>query len=290
VATTTAQERKVARPALGDSDQAQIASLYSGLYAAALAQGIPQDTIMQILRVHAYETDFRRRVRNGDMVDFFFDIKEEGGESTPGELLYTSVTSGSEGQRFWRYRTPDGIVDYYDEVGNNSKKFLMRRPVRGEDVRLASGFGMRWHPILNISRMHTGVDWASPIGTPILASGNGIIEEAGRKGQNGNYIRIKHANGYQTTYSHMSRYAPESVVGAKVRQGQVIGYVGCTGLCNGPHLHFEVLVNTRYVDPLQIQVPRERRLTGRLLAEFQKERTRIEELMRRAPVVTASRS
>jgi len=148
---------------------------------------------------------------------------------------------------------------------------------------------MRMHPIINAPRMHTGIDWASPVGTPIMAAGNGIVEEAHRKGGYGNYVRIRHANGYQTTYAHMSRIAPNIKPGVKVKQGQIIGYVGCTGLCSGPHLHYEVLVNNRFVDPLKIQVPHERQLTGRQLAEYQKERSRIDELMRRAPVLTASR-
>jgi len=279
-----------AQVALGDSDKVQPASLYASLYHTALSEGVPDDTILQILRIHAYETDFRRRVRQGDAVDFFFDVKDDAGpDSTPGELLYTAIMSGGEAQRFWRFRTPDGVVDYYDEFGNNSKRFLMRRPVRGETVRLTSGFGTRMHPVVNVPRMHTGIDWASPIGTPILAAGNGVIEEAHRKGGYGNYVRIRHANGYQTAYAHMSRFGPGIKEGIKVKQGQVIGFVGCTGLCSGPHLHYEILVNSRFVNPLKLQVPRERQLAGRQLAEFQKERSRIDELMRRAPVITASR-
>lgn len=290
VVSSSPYDAKAARVALGDSDKASTASLYSSLYHAALLEGVPPDSILQILRIHAYETDFRRRVRHGDSVDFFFDVKDDTGpDSTPGELLHTAITSGGETQRFWRFRTPDGMVDYYDELGNNSKKFLMRRPVRGESVRLTSGFGTRVHPVFNVPKMHTGVDWASPVGTPILAAGNGLIEEAQRKGQYGNYVRIRHGNGYQTSYAHMSRHGPGIREGLKVKQGQVIGYVGCTGLCSGPHLHYEVLVNSRFVDPLKIQVPRERQLEGRQLAEFQKERARIDELMRRAPVMTASR-
>ena len=273
-----------------DSDPQQSSTLYSSLYHAALVQNVPPETILKILRIHAYDTDFRRRLRAGDGVELFFDVRDEAGpDSAPGELLYTSVTTGGETSRFYRFRTSDGHVDYYDDKGNNSKRFLMRRPVRGTDVRLTSGFGMRYHPLLNERRMHTGVDWATAPGTPILAAGNGTIEEAGRKGQYGNYIRIRHANGYQTTYGHMSRLAPGAREGVKVRQGQIIGYVGSTGLSSGPHLHFEVLVNKRFVDPLSIQVPRERQLTGKQLAEFHKERARIDDLMRRTPVMTASK-
>ena len=162
----------------------------------------------------------------------------------------------------------------------------MRRPVRGEDVRITSGFGLRRHPVLQTSRMHTGVDWACAAGTPIMAAGNGTIEEAGRKGEYGNYVRIRHANGYKTAYGHMLRIGNGVAPGVKVRQGQIIGYVGSTGLSSGPHVHFEVLVNKEFVDPMSIQVPRERQLTGKQLADFQKERTRIDALMRRNPVST----
>lgn len=245
---------------------------------------------MQILRVHAFDTDFRRRVRPGDTIETFFDMKnDQTTDGPPGDLLYTAINSGGAAYRFYRFRTADGLVDFYDQEGNNSKKFLMRKPVRGDDVRLTSGFGVRFHPLLNSRKMHTGVDWACAPGTPILASGNGTIEEAGHKGYYGNYVRIRHANGYHTAYGHMSRIAAGVEAGTKVRQGQVIGYVGSTGLSSGPHLHFEVLVNSRFVDPMSIQVPRERKLEGKDFAEFQKERARIDDLMKRSPVMTASK-
>ena len=286
-ATPPAQEIVTERLALGDSGAS--ATLYASLYHASLVQQVPTDTIMQILRVHASETDFRRRLRADDMAEYFFDLKQENGtDGPPGELLYTAITTGGETTSYYRFRSADGVVDYYDKEGNNSRKFLMRKPIRG-DLRLTSGFGVRYHPLLGIRKMHTGVDWAAPIGTPILAAGSGTIEEARHKSYNGNYVRIRHANGYQTAYSHMSRIAPGMKEGVKIRQGQIIGYVGSTGLSSGPHLHYEVLINTRFVDPLSIQVPRERKLSGRDLAEFQRERARIEELMRRAPVMTASR-
>ncbi len=287
------EEREAMRAAASGGDSTgenQPTSLYASVYAAGLVQNVPPETIMQILRVHASDTDFRRRVRADDMVELFFDAKEEGAsDGPPGELLYTSIRAGGDSSHFYRYRTPDGIVDYYDSQGNNSKKFLTRKPVRGDEVRLVSGFGMRRHPILNVLRPHLGIDWAGPIGTPILAAGNGVIEEAGRKGDYGNFVRIRHANGYTTQYAHMSRFGPGIVPGAKVRQNQVIGAIGTTGLSTGAHLHFEVLINSRFVDPLSIQVPREKQLTGRQLADFQKEKARIDELMRRAPVLTQSK-
>ncbi len=274
----------------GDGGDPQSSSLYASVYNAGLTQKLAPETILQILRVNAFDTDFRRRVRPGDTIELFFDMKDEQStDGPPGELLYTAVNSGGAVYRFFRFRTPDGVVDYYDDEGNNSKKFLMRKPVRGDDVRLTSGYGVRYHPLLNTRKMHTGVDWACSPGTPVLASGNGTIEEVGHKGYYGNYIRIRHANGYHTAYGHMTRFASGVETGVKVRQGQVIGYVGSTGLSSGPHLHFEVLVNSRFVDPMSIQVPRERKLEGKDLGEFQKEHARIEELMRRAPVMTANK-
>lgn len=297
VASAKPVEAAIPRAAMTGGDTPQSASLYAALYNAALTMGVPADTIIQKLRLHAYNADFRLRIVPGDSIEMFFDSREDagvaggsaGGPGGVGEMLYSSLTTGGEHHQFWRFRTPDGIVDYYDAEGNNSRRFLMRRPVRGDAVRLASGFGLRRHPLLGIVRPHNGIDWAGPTGTPILAAGNGTIEEAGRKGDFGNYVRIQHANGYQTTYAHMSQYAPRTQAGAKVRQGEVIGYIGNTGLSAGPHLHFEVLVNSRYVDPLTIQVPTERRLTGKQLEAFQRERGRIDELRRQPPVQSETR-
>jgi murein DD-endopeptidase MepM/ murein hydrolase activator NlpD len=279
-------DERIARAALANDDLPQASSLYASLHYAVQTQGLSPEVILQIMRIHAYETDFRRRVRAGDSVEFFFDLvdPDKGADSSLGELLSTAITSGGETQRFYRFRTADGVVDYYDEFGNTSRKFLMRRPVRGDSVRLASGFGYRRHPALLIMRMHTGVDWSAPPGTPIMAAGSGVVEEARYKGEYGNYIRIRHANGYSTAYGHISRYAPGLVEGMKVRQGEVIGFVGSTGLSTGPHVHYEVLINNRHVDPMSIQVPRERQLVGKQLADFQKERSRIDDLLRRSPV------
>jgi murein DD-endopeptidase MepM/ murein hydrolase activator NlpD len=286
VSSASPIDERVLNAEVNDDEQPQASSLYASLLHTAERQGVPSDMILQILKIHAYETDFRQRVRVGDSFEFFFDVKDEerGIDGSLGELLATAVTSAGETHRFYRFRTPDGVVDYYDDQGNTSRKFLMRRPVRGEDVRITSGFGVRRHPILQVPKMHTGVDWACATGTPIMAAGSGVIEEAGRKGEYGNYVRIRHANGYKTAYGHMSRLASGVSEGVKVRQGQIIGYVGSTGLASGPHVHFEVLVNSSYVDPMSIQVPRERQLAGRQIADFQKERARIDDLMRRNPV------
>jgi murein DD-endopeptidase MepM/ murein hydrolase activator NlpD len=291
VASATPFEQQLGAPeTAGDSEQGQLSSLYASFYAAGLLQNVPAETIQQMLRVHAYETDFRRRVRGNDVVEMFFDMRDDSTpDSPPGELLFTGISGSGITGRFWRFRSPDGLVDFYDEQGNNSKRFLMRKPIRSDDVRLTSGFGLRFHPLFNDRRMHTGIDWSGAIGTPVVAAGSGVVEEALYKGGNGRYVRLRHANGYQTTYSHMSGFARGIEPGMKVRQGQIIGFLGNSGYSTGPHLHFEILVNSRFVDPLAIQVPRERQLTGKQLAEFQKERARIDELMRRTPVMTQTR-
>lgn len=278
-------DEAVAVPAAAD-DQAQASSLYASIYRAGLGQGVTAETIEQLLHIFAYDADYRRRVRLGDMLDVFFDLKEDerSAITSSAELLYAALSTGSSSPRFWRFRTHDGVVDYYDESGNNSRKFLIRQPVRYEDVRLTSGFGMRMHPLLGSRKMHTGVDLAVPSGTPILAAGNGVVDEAKWKGEYGNYVRIRHVNGYQTAYGHMQRFGAGIREGVRVTQGQVIGYVGSTGQSSGPHLHYEILVNNQLVDPLQLQVPRERRLAGRELAEFHKERARIDALMHLRPV------
>ncbi len=271
---------------IGDDDKVQQASarptLYTSFYHAALKQEIPADTILKLLRIHSYDVDFKKRVKAGDSFEMFFDGNHNDGEV--GELLYTSMTIDGQIRKFYRFRTPDDVVDYYDERGNSAKKFLMRNPVKGG--RYTSGFGKRRHPLLKRVRMHTGVDWAAPSGTPILAAGDGTVERVGRHGGYGNYVRIRHANGFVTAYGHMRRFAAGVEPGVTVKQGQTIGYVGSTGFSTGPHLHFEVMVDKDFVNPMTIQVPRGLQLTGRQLAEFQRERRRIETLMQMDPVTT----
>jgi murein DD-endopeptidase MepM/ murein hydrolase activator NlpD len=266
------------------TDRQQRATLYTSFYHAAVSQHIPPETIIKLLRVHSYDVDFKQKVKPGDSFDVFFDVPEGSDRDAMGELLYTSMTVDGQTRSFYRFRTPDGLVDYYDAQGNSAKKFLMRNPVKGG--RYTSGFGPRVHPLLGTVRMHTGVDWAAPIGTPILAGGDGTVESVGRQGGYGNYVRIRHANGFATAYGHMSRFADGLAPGVSVKQGQVVGYVGSTGFSTGPHCHYEILVNNKFVNPMTIQVPRGLQLQGRQLAEFQKERNRVDELRQMDPVTS----
>ncbi len=251
-------------------------SVYRSIYQAALEQKIPDELIADLIRIYAFDVDFNGRIRAGDMIQIFYSDEETADAS--GEILYTSIKLGDTVRRFYRFRTADdGYVDFYDERGKSAKKFLMRKPVaRG---RFRSAFGMRRHPVFGNYKMHTGVDWATSRGTPIMAAGNGVVEEVKWRSGNGRYIKIRHANGYKTTYSHMSAWAKGVRPGVRIRQGRVIGYVGSTGLSTGPHLHYEVLVNGRHVDPMRIRLPRGRVLKGNMLAAFNTERNRIDDLL-----------
>jgi murein DD-endopeptidase MepM/ murein hydrolase activator NlpD len=235
--------------------------------------------IEDMIKIYSYDVDFQRKVQPGDSFDVFYAGEDEGVTSSEkNDVLFASLTVGGETKKYYRYQSPDdGVVDYYDETGKSAKKFLVRKPVNNAIMR--SGFGGRRHPILGYVKMHTGVDWATAYGTPIFASGNGVIEKAGPEGGYGKYIRIKHSNGYETAYGHMSAFAKGMEAGKKVRQGQVIGFVGSTGQSTGPHVHYEILVNNRFVDPMRVKLPRGRSLEGPMLASFEKERDRLESMM-----------
>jgi murein DD-endopeptidase MepM/ murein hydrolase activator NlpD len=262
--------------------------LYQSVYETALRQQVPRSVIDDLIRIYSYDVDFQRRVQPGDSFEVLFAGDDETGSENKGDVLFASLTIGGETKRYYRFQTPDdAVVDYYDETGKSAKKFLVRKPMAAGMMR--SGYGWRKHPILGYSKMHTGVDWAAPRGTPIYASGNGIVGIAGWESGYGKYVRIKHTNGYETAYGHMSAFARGIQPGTRVRQGQIIGYVGSTGLSTGPHLHYEILVNNRFVDPLKIKLPRGRVLDGPTLAGFDKERERFDQMMnRQAPRVAES--
>jgi murein DD-endopeptidase MepM/ murein hydrolase activator NlpD len=232
-----------------------------------------------MVKIYSYDVDFQRKVQPGDSFDVFFAGEDEGATITEkNEVLFASLTVGGETKKYYRFQTPDdAVVDYYDETGKSAKKFLVRKPVNNAIMR--SGFGGRRHPILGYVKMHTGVDWATPYGTPIFASGNGVVEKVGWEGGYGKYVRLKHNNGYETAYGHMSAFAKGMEPGKRVRQGQVIGFVGSTGMSTGAHVHYEILVNGRFVDPMRIKLPRGRSLEGPLMAGFEKERDRLDTMM-----------
>jgi len=252
--------------------------LYDAVYQTALEQEVPPALIDQLVRIFAYDVDFQARISPGDTLEVFHSLPEDTPDAAEPEVLFAALTLNGVSKRFYRFRTPDdGVVDYYDDEGKSAKKFLMRKPMTSGVLR--SGFGMRRHPILKYTRMHTGVDFAAPRGTPILAAGNGVVEKAGRDSGYGNVIVLAHTNGYATVYAHQQGFAKGVSVGSRVRQGQVIGYVGSTGLSTGPHLHFEIRVNDKPVDPLRIRLPRGRVLENEMYASYERERQRIDSLL-----------
>jgi murein DD-endopeptidase MepM/ murein hydrolase activator NlpD len=254
--------------------------LYNSFYETGLKQNIPRPIIDELVRIFANDVDFQGPVSGGDSFEALYDNGEDGEQRN--ELLYAAIIAHNETFHYYRFQTADdGLVDFYDENGRSSRKFLIRTPIIG--ARMTSPFGMRFHPILGYTRPHTGVDWAAPIGTPIFAAGNGTIASAGWDSGYGRRIEIQHANGYETTYNHMSGFARGIKPGLRVKQGQVIGYLGQTGLATGPHLHYEVLVNGRFVDPMRVKLARTREFDGRMLADFKRERDRIDALVERAP-------
>ncbi|MCK1513003.1 M23 family metallopeptidase [Bradyrhizobium sp. 190] len=259
-----------------DEDDGSGVRLYQSIYETALRNKVPAAVIEDMVRIYSYDVDFQRKVQPGDSFDVFFAGDDEGTPTTEKtEVLFASLTVGGETKKYYRFQTPDdSVVDFYDETGKSAKKFLVRKPVNNAIMR--SGFGGRRHPILGYTKMHTGVDWATPYGTPIFASGNGVVEKVGWEGGYGKYVRLKHNNGYETAYGHMSAFAKGMEPGKRVRQGQVIGFVGSTGMSTGAHVHYEILVNGRFVDPMRVKLPRGRSLEGAMMTSFEKERDRLD--------------
>jgi murein DD-endopeptidase MepM/ murein hydrolase activator NlpD len=284
---TQSAETAIAEGSDDDDDSGGV-RLYQSIYETALRNQIPRPVVDELIRIYSYDVDFQRKAQPGDSFAVLYagDDESASGENK-NEVQFAALTVGGETKKYYRYQSSDdGVVDYYDESGKSAKKFLVRKPVA--DGIMRSGFGVRKHPVLGYTRAHTGVDWAAPIGTPIYASGNGTIEKMGWEGGYGRYIRMRHANGYETAYGHMSAFAKGVDVGKNVRQGQIIGFVGSTGLSTGPHLHYEIIINTRFVDPMKVKLPRGRVLDGSALAGFDKERVRLDAYMTQPATRTAA--
>lgn len=240
----------------------------SSLYNDALAADIPIDILIKMIRAYSYDIDFQRDIQPGDSIEALYEkiVDKNGNFIQGGELLFASLNTNGRPITIYRYQATDGEIDMYDAKGCSVRKTLMVTPVDG--ARLSSSYGMRRHPILGYTRMHKGLDFAAPSGTPIMAAGDGVIELAGKKGGYGNYIRIRHANGYETAYGHMKRFASGIKKGLRVKQGSTIGYVGSTGISTGPHLHYEVLYNKKNVNPTSIKTPAGRILKNKELERF----------------------
>lgn len=250
--------------------QAHYANIETSLYGSAARAGLPAGVIAEVIRVYSWDIDFQRDIRRGDKIEVLYDVYEtEDGEIVKyGDVLYASLSVGGKDIPIYRHEMSDGRVDYFEPDGHSIRKTLMKTPIDG--ARLSSGFGMRKHPVLGYNKMHKGVDFAAPTGTPIYAAGDGTISFAGRKGGYGNYVQLRHNSTLKTAYAHMHKFAKGISQGKRVSQGDVIGYVGTTGRSTGPHLHYEVLVNNGQVNPNSVDLPTGEQLEGEELKAFQK--------------------
>lgn len=242
--------------------------IQTSLYGSAARSGIPSQIIGKMIRMYSFSVDFQRDIRRDDKIEILYDVyeTEDGDAVRYGDILYANLSVSGKNIPLYRYEQSEGRAGYYDKDGKSIKKTLMRTPVDG--ARMSSGFGMRKHPVLGYNKMHKGVDFAAPIGTPIYAAGDGVLEEVGRKGAYGNYIRVRHTSSLKTAYAHMHKFAKGMRKGTRVQQGEVIGYVGSTGRSTGPHLHFEVVLNGQQVNPNRVDLPMGDALKGKEMDKF----------------------
>ena len=248
----------------------------SSMYQAAEKEKIDPEVIVNFAGIFGFEIDFQRDIRRGDIFQIVYDkyVDDDGELQKNGDIIYAYMKNNGREIALYRFVDQKGIPGYYRTNGKSIEKALMKTPING--ARLSSTFGMRKHPILGYNKMHRGTDFAAPTGTPIMASGSGIIEQVGWNGAYGKYIRIKHNSKYKTAYAHLNGYARGIKKGAKVRQGQIIGYVGSTGRSTGPHLHYEVLVNGKRMNSQRLKLPSGRTLRGEDRKKFEISRIKID--------------
>lgn len=261
-------------------------TIYRSIWETARKHDVPDEITERIVTMFAYDLDLTKRIAPGDALEI---LQTPPSASARQELLYVSIKLGNISRQLYRFRTDDGVVDYYDTDGETGKRFLQRRPLKGGG-RIASRFGYRKHPVFGTYKLHSGVDLAAPRGTPIYAAGDGVVKRAQWVSGYGRFVELNHRNGYATGYGHMSKIADGMEPGTKVRQGDIIGYVGTTGVSTGNHVHFEIKINGRFVDPLSVKLPRSRSLPPQNLRQFNETVAQMQDLMSRdpAPVTVAS--
>ena len=250
--------------------------IHNSIYESLKKIGTPDEIIMEFVQLYSFDIDFQRDIRKGNKIKIFFEIYTDSQNNyiKSGKIYFSEIILDDETYELYRFQSEGNeFVEYFNSDGKSATKALMKTPING--ARLSSGFGMRKHPILGYNKKHQGVDFAAPTGTPIMAAGTGHIEFVGNNGGAGKYIRIKHLNGYKTSYSHLSKYASGIQKNIKVRQGQVIGYVGNTGLSTGPHLHYEVIFNGKRINPMKMKLPSGKQLKDKNLEIFLAEKERI---------------
>jgi murein DD-endopeptidase MepM/ murein hydrolase activator NlpD len=259
----------------------------SSLYLAAMQAGIPAEVVVDMINIFSYKVDFQRDVHQGDSFEVYYDYyyTPEGQPAKYGDISYARMRLGGKDIILYRYQpNAEEAAEYFDGKGESAKGLLMKTPVDG--ARISSGFGSRFHPVLGYTRMHKGMDFAVPSGTPVKAAGAGTIQFMGWGSGYGNFLKITHANGYATGYAHLSRFAPGLRRGTRVRQGQVVAYSGKTGLATGPHLHYETFVNNSQVNPQNLKMAQGRTLQGKDRTAFLEARMKIDEQMASMPLET----
>ena len=247
----------------------------NNLYSSAINSGIEPNIIIEFARIFGFEVDFQRDIRKGDWFEIFYEKFEDDNNKVrdTGKIIYASMFVNGEEINLYNFKYKND-EEYYDIKGKSITKSLMKTPING--ARLSSSYGMRKHPILGYNKMHKGTDFAAPSGTPIMASGTGIVTRARWCGGGGNCVKIRHNSTYETVYAHMKAFAKGVKEGKKVKQGQIIGYVGSTGLSTGPHLHYEVIVNGKKVNSQRLKLPSGKILKGEARKEFELKRIKID--------------
>ncbi len=255
----------------------------SSLYETGMNSGIPAGLLNDIITAYSYDVDFQRDLQPGDAIDVLYERLEtrKGAAAGHGNILYAELTIGGEAMRLYRYVDKSGMVDFYNQKGESVRKAMLRTPING--AKITSGYGMRSHPILGYSKMHRGIDFGAPTGTPIYAAGDGTVDFEGRKGGYGNYLRIKHNDKYSSAYGHISRFAANVSPGHHVKQGQIVAYVGATGMATGPHLHYEILINNEQVNPSGVKFKAGNMLADREMAAFRKNMDQIQAQLTNTP-------
>jgi len=244
-------------------------TINESLYKSAISSDIPPNIIMQFVNLYGFDVDFQREIRNGNKIKIYYEVFLDSKLNIrkAGNIKFASLSLSKNTYELYKYTTKDNNkFEFFNSTGKSAVKALMKTPING--ASLSSGYGLRKHPILGYDRLHQGVDFAAPTGTPIMAAGTGFIEKIGMNGGAGNYIKIKHINGYKTAYGHMSKFASGLKRGSKVTQGQTIGFVGSTGMSTGPHLHYEVIFNNKKINPMKMKLPSGRKLKGKILDNF----------------------
>ena len=243
--------------------------IVNSLYSAAIEQGIKPNIIIEFARLYGFTIDFQRDIWKNDTFQIIFEEfkNEDGSVVETGNIIYANLNTKNTDHQLYKFEYEKNKFDYFDENGKSVKKTLMKTPING--ARLSSSFGKRKHPILGFTKMHTGTDFAAPKGTPIMASGDGVVLKASWCGGGGNCVKIKHNSTYQTVYAHMSKFGRGIKKGVRVKQGQIIGYVGSTGLSTGPHLHYEVIENGRKINSQKLKLPSGKILKGNLRNKFE---------------------